>query len=108
MRAVQRATGEGQPEKGVQPPQGTWASVGGPCTGKGVWLLGGSSCGEAWGDQPGRASLPPTPVPLPAGGSGLCRFAGARSWCCGPWPPALPGHGVFASALSYQRAEDCP
>lgn len=43
------------------------------------------------------------------GGSGLCRFAGAWGWCCGPWPPApCQGAGGFAPALSSQRAQDCP
>ena len=75
--AVPLTAGEGQPEEGVEPLQGTRAPAGGPRTGKRVWLLHGSACGEASGDQAGRASLPSAPAPLPAGGSGLCRFAGA-------------------------------
>lgn len=106
--AVQHTTSERQPEKDVQPPQGTWALTGGPRTSKGVWLLDGSFCGETWGDQAGRASLPLAPVPLPTEGSELCRFADVWSWCCDPWTPARPGHGDFAPALSSQRAQDCP
>lgn len=72
---------------------------------RGHGLLDSSSCGG--GDQAGRASLPPVPAHLPTGGSGLHGFAGAWSWCCGPWTPALPGCRGFASAFSSQRARGC-
>lgn len=49
------------------------------------------------GDQAGGTLLPPIPRPLPDSGSGLCRFAGAWSWCCSPWPPVLPVLGPGAA-----------
>lgn len=95
--AVQCTVGEGQLENIIQPLQGTWAPVWGPHTGKGVWLLGGSSSSKTGGDQAGRTLLPPILGPLPDSGSGLCRFAGAWSWCCSPWPPVLPVLGPGAA-----------
>lgn len=88
---------------------GTWTSAEWPCRGKGVWLLDGSSCGEAWGGTmlaEHRCHLPQHSAHWGIRVMYIC-------WCLELvlWSLALCSArvgGSFAPTLSSQRAQDCP
>lgn len=98
--AVQRTAGEGQSEKGVQPPQGMLAPAGDPAQAKGPGSWMAAPVGG-----PGWQSIAAT---RPSASARWGIWVVWVCWCCGPWPPALPGSGGFAPALNSQRARDCP